>query len=28
LGFGWCGTQRWTQEIVDLYWFGPSTVIE
>jgi hypothetical protein len=28
LGFGGCGAQRWTQETVDLYWFGHSTVID
>jgi hypothetical protein len=27
-GFGECRTQWWMQEIVDLYWFGLSTVIE
>jgi hypothetical protein len=27
-GFGGCGAQRWTQETVDLYWFGHSTVID
>jgi hypothetical protein len=27
-GLGGCGTQQWTQETVDLYWFRLSTVIE
>jgi hypothetical protein len=26
--FGWCETQQWMQETVNLYWFGPSTMIE